>query len=140
MFWNRVAVLKLIQICRSILADAYRGRHFVKLSHEVFDQLQSVTDQVTGAVPVSARQSAELIVRDFKTAVAGAGIDDDAWAALTDWITDGIYVSLIELSTVTDGLRFAAQRLIEEWKGGDVGGAFLDLRSAYNAAIVAKDQ
>ena len=140
MFWNRVAVLKLIRTCRAIVAQTYRGRRFVKLDHGLFDQLQANTEQVTGAAPVSVRQTAELIVRDFNAAATGVDVDDEAWAALTDWITDGIYVSLIELATVTDGLRLAAQRLIEEWEGGDVGGAFLDLQSAYNAAIVAKDQ
>ena len=86
MFWNRVAVLKLLAVGRVLVAQAYRGRTFVKVDHALFDRFSTALDKVTGQQPASVRETAELIVRDF---MAANRTDDDAQAALVDWIADG---------------------------------------------------
>ncbi len=134
MFWNRVAVLKLIQICRAIWAQAYRGRNCVKLSRELFESFSAALEKVTGDEPTGARHSAELIVRDFKAATTRGEIDDEAWAALTDWITDGIYFAVLDLSAIADDLRLTAPRVLDEGGRGDLRGTLAVLQTVIERA------
>jgi hypothetical protein len=83
------------------------------------------------------RRTAELIVRDFKVADQR---DADAWATLTDWITDALLMSKLDMGEVADALCLAAQRLIDEWEGGDVAGAFLALKAVVAKATAAQRQ
>ena len=115
MFWNRVAVLKLLAVGRVLVARAYRGRTFVKIDHALFDRFRAALDKVIGQQPASIRETAELIVRDYMAAIR---TDDGAQAALTDWIADAIYLTTLDLSETADNLRHAAQRVIDNWESG----------------------
>ena len=97
------------------------------LLEELFELSDVILIELDDDALISARRSAELIVRDFK---AVDRVDDEALAALADWITDAIYFANLDLAMVTDDLRLAAQRLIDEWEGGDVAGALQSLKSA----------
>lgn len=132
MFWNRVAVMKLLAVGRALVAQAYRGRTFVKVDHAVFDRFSAALDQVTGQQPVGARETAELIVRDF---IAANRIDDDAQAALANWIVDAIYLTTLDFSEMAENLRHAAQRVIDNWELGDLAGAVRDL-----SALLRQDE
>jgi hypothetical protein len=132
MFWNRVAVLKLLAVGRVLGAQAYRGRTFVKIDHALFDRFSAALDKVTAQQPVGVRETAGLIVRDF---MATNRTDDDAQAALTDWIADAIYLTTLDLSETADNLRHAAQRVIDNWESGDLAGAVRDLN-----ALLCRDE
>jgi hypothetical protein len=126
MFWNRVAVLKLLAVGRVLVAQAYRGRTFVKVDHALFDRFSTALDKVTGQQPASVRETAELIVRDF---MAVNRTDDDAQAALVDWIADAIYFTTLDLSETADNLRHAAQRVVDSWESGDLASAVRNLNA-----------
>lgn len=132
MFWNRVAVLKLLAVGRVLVARAYRGRTFVKIDHALFDRFSAALEKVSGQRPASTRETAELIVRDF---IAANRTNDDAQAALVDWINDAIYFATLDLSETTDSLRQAAQRVIDNWESGDLAGAVRDLN-----ALLCRDE
>lgn len=132
MFWNRVAVLKLLAVGRVLVAQAYRGRTFVKIDHALFDRFSAALDKVTAQQPVGVRETAELIVRDF---MAANRTDDDAQAVLTDWIADAIYLTSLDLSETADNLRHAAQRVIDNWESGDLASAVRDLN-----ALLCRDE
>ena len=126
MFWNRVAVLKLLAVGRVLVAQAYRGRTFVKVDHVLFDRFSTALDKVTGQQPASIRETAELIVRDF---MAANRTDDDAQAALADWIADAIYLTTLDLSETVDNQRHTAQRVVDNWESGDLASAVRDLNA-----------
>ena len=126
MFWNRVAVVKLLAVGRVLVAQAYRGRTFVKVDHALFDRFCAALDKVTGQQPVGVRETAESIVRDF---IAANRTDDDAQAALADGIADAIYLTTLDLSETADNLRHAAQRVIDNWESGDLASAVRDLNA-----------
>ena len=132
MFWNRVAVLKLLAVSRVLAAQAYRGRTFVKVDHALFDRFSVALDKVTAQQPASVREMAELIVRDF---MAANCTDDDAQAALADWIADAIYLTTLDLSETADNQRHAAQRVVDNWESGDLASAVRDLN-----ALVRRDE
>jgi hypothetical protein len=132
MFWNRVAVSKLLAVGRVLVARAYRGRTFVKVDHALFDRFSTALDKVIGQQPASVRETAELIVRDF---MAVNRTDDDAQAALADWIADAIYLTTLDLSETADNLRHAAQRVIDNWESGDLASAVRDLN-----ALLCRDE
>ncbi|CAG0987948.1 hypothetical protein PLCT2_02297 [Planctomycetaceae bacterium] len=132
MFWNRVAVLKLLAVGRVLVARAYRGRTFVKIDHALFDRVSAALDKVTAQQPVGIHETAELIVCDF---MAANRTDDDARAALIDWIADAIYLTTLDLSETADNLRHAAQRVIDNWESGDLAGAVRDL-----SALLCRDE
>ena len=101
MFWNRVAVLKLLAVGRVLVAQAYRGRTFVKVDHALFDRFSAALDKVTGQQPVDIREAVELtlaptawlqcgVVRDF---MAANRSDDDSQAVLADWSASAIYLT-----------------------------------------------
>lgn len=124
MFWNRVAVQKLLAVGRVLVAQAFRGRTFVKVDHALFDRFSVALEKVTSQQPAGIRETAELIVRDF---IAANRTDDDAQAALVDWIADAIYLTALDLSETADSLRQAAKRVIDNWESGDLAGAVRDL-------------
>jgi hypothetical protein len=143
MFWNRVAVLKLLAVGRVLVARAYRGRTFVKIDHALFDRFSAALEKVTSQQPAGIRETAELtlaptawlqcgVVRDF---MAANRTDEDAQAALTDWIADAIYLTTLDLSETADSLRHAAQRVIDKWESGDLAGAVRDLN-----ALLCRDE
>ncbi len=143
MFWNRVAVLKLLAVGRVLVARAYRGRTFVKVDHALFDRFGAALEKVTSQQPAGIRETAELtlaptawlqcgVVRDF---MAANRTDDDAQAALADWIADAIYFTTLDLSETADNLRHAAQRVIDNWESGDLASAVRDLN-----ALLCRDE
>ena len=139
MFWRRVTrlTLRALRIGRKLFAQADRGGDFVQIDHAAVDQFGVTLKKIDREVPADVRRTAELIVRDFK----GAGsIDEEALAALRDWITDAIYFANLDLAEVADALRLAAQRLIDDWEDGDVAGAFLALKTTVAKATSAQGQ
>jgi len=122
MFWKRVTRLtpRVLRIC-----------------HALFDRFGTTSVNRDGDAPADARRTAELIIRDFK---AAGSVNEEALAALRDWIIDAIYFANLDLFEVADALRLAAQRLIDDWEDGDVAGAFLALKAAVAKATAAQRQ
>lgn len=139
MFWKRVTrlTLRVLRIGRALFAQADRGRNFVQLDHALLDQFGTTLEKIDRDVPADVRRTAELIVRDFK---AAGSVDEEALAALGDWITDAIYFANLDLAEFADALRLAAQRLIDDWEDGDVAGAFLALKTTVAKATSAQGQ
>lgn len=124
MFWNRITVLKLIATSRVLVAQAKRGRTFVKVDPALFDRFRTALEKVSEQQPIGMREIAKSIVDDFLLADR---TDDEAQATLTDWITDAIYFATLDLAEAVENLRHAAQRVVDSWSSGDLAGAVRDL-------------
>ncbi len=91
------ALQQFLHMCRLVQRQAFRVRHFVKIVNSRFEPFEAALRQVDQATSfISAEETARLIVRDF---VAAQRWDEDAQAALRDWIADAILAAVVQVET-----------------------------------------
>ena len=124
---NTIAIMKLLNVCRTMREQAFHARSFVKIDPALFERFTAGLIKIDDCKTVGAREAAELIARDF---IAANRTDADAQATLSDWIADGIQLATAELEMEASQLRLAAQCVIDHWEEGDLAGAVRTLDAA----------
>jgi hypothetical protein len=108
---NTLALHEVLCACRTLRRRAIVGRHFAKVVKETFRQFTAALDHLhRAAQSVGAEETARMIVRDF---VAAHRFDEEAQAALRDWITDALLAAIAETEAKNEQLYLAAQSVIE---------------------------